>query len=179
MGDKHVIGVSKAIAAGQGTVGQFLFAGLIPGEGEAIDGWLFMPLGSKGAAPCTAVRCVLPWCVALAITTRHWTPSRETNKGFVKEGDTFISERFVMCRIEQICLYQVYSFYFYQKHSERLTSLNTPQESGLLLPGVLPLYCYCSGGTHVVTQTVDNVQSAPVRDAYSHSDEAEEKDCHQ
>lgn len=38
MGDKHVIGVSKAIATGQGTVGQFLFAGLIPGEGEAIDG---------------------------------------------------------------------------------------------------------------------------------------------
>lgn len=37
-----------------------------------------------------------------------------------------------------------------------------------------------SGEIHVVTQTVDKVQSAAVRDVYSHSDEAEEKDyCHQ
>lgn len=51
-------------------------------------------------------------------------------------------------------------------------------------PGVC-YYLMCSpytasGEIHVVTQTVDKVQSAAVRDVYSHSDEAEEKDyCHQ
>lgn len=77
---KHIIGMSEAIAARQGTMGQFLFIGL-PGKGQPIDGRLLLSFGSKWTTACTAVGCVFSRYMALSITSNNWTPTRETNGG--------------------------------------------------------------------------------------------------
>lgn len=51
---KHVIGMSEAVAARQGAVGQLLLIGL-PGKGQPADGRLLLPLGSQWTAAGAAV----------------------------------------------------------------------------------------------------------------------------
>ena len=76
MGDKHIVGVSEAIAPWQGTVWQLLLTRL-PGKSQSIDGGLLLSLGSKGTAPSTAMGCIFARCMALPITPNYWTPNRD------------------------------------------------------------------------------------------------------
>lgn len=76
---KHIIGVSKAIAARQGTMGQFLFTGL-PGKGQPIDGRLLLSFSGKWTTACAAMWRVLSWYVALSVTSNYWTPNGVANK---------------------------------------------------------------------------------------------------
>lgn len=76
---KHIIGVSEAIAARQGTMGQFLFIGL-PGKGQAVDGRLLLSFGSERTTACTAVGCVFSRNVPLSVTSNYWTSTRESDK---------------------------------------------------------------------------------------------------
>ena len=79
MSGKHIIGVSKAVAARQGTMGQFLFAGL-PGKGQPIGGRLLLSFGSKWTAAGAAMGCVFSRYMALSITSNYWTPTKAANK---------------------------------------------------------------------------------------------------
>lgn len=54
---KHIIGMSEAIAAGQRTMGQFLFVGL-PGKRQTVDRRLLLSFGSQWTTACTAMGCV-------------------------------------------------------------------------------------------------------------------------
>lgn len=79
MSGKHIIGMSKAIAARQRTMGQFLFIGL-PGKGHPIDGRLLLSFGSEWTTACTAVGCVFSRYMALSVTSNYRTPTVVTNK---------------------------------------------------------------------------------------------------
>ena len=76
---EHIIGMSKAIAARQGTMGQFLFIGL-PGKGQPIDGRLLLSFGSEWTTACTAVGCVFPRYMALSVTSNYRTPTGDTDE---------------------------------------------------------------------------------------------------
>lgn len=80
MSGKHIIGVSEAVAARQGTVGQLLFIGL-PGKGQAVDGRLLLPFGSQRTTARAAVGCVFSRNVALSVTSNYWTSTRQRVAG--------------------------------------------------------------------------------------------------
>lgn len=74
MSGKHIIGMSKAVAARQGTMGQFLFTGL-PGKGQPIDGRLLLSFGSERTTAGAAMGRVFSRYVALTVAAHHRTPS--------------------------------------------------------------------------------------------------------
>lgn len=76
MSGKHIIGMSEAVAARQGTMGQFLFTGL-PGKGQPVDGRLLLSFGGERTAAGAAMGRVFPRYMALTVTAHHWTPSGE------------------------------------------------------------------------------------------------------
>lgn len=76
MSGKHIIGMSEAIAARQGTMGQFLFTGL-PGKGQPVDGRLLLSFGGERTAAGAAMGRVFPRYMALTVAAHHWTPSGE------------------------------------------------------------------------------------------------------
>lgn len=75
MSGKHIIGMSKAVAARQGTMGQFLFTGL-PSKGQSIDGRLLLSFGSQRTTAGTAMGRVFSRYVALSVTAHHRTPEQ-------------------------------------------------------------------------------------------------------
>lgn len=68
--------MSEAVAARQGTMGQFLFTGL-PGKGQPVDGRLLLSFGSERTAAGAAMGRVFSRYMALTVTAHHWTPSEE------------------------------------------------------------------------------------------------------
>lgn len=66
--------MSKAVAARQGTMGQFLFTGL-PGKGQPIDGRLLLSFGSERTTAGAAMGRVFSRYVALTVAAHHWTPT--------------------------------------------------------------------------------------------------------
>lgn len=75
MSGKHIIGMSQAVAARQGTMGQFLFAGL-PGKGQPTDGRLLLSFGSQRTTAGAAMGRVFSRYVALSVTAHHRTPEQ-------------------------------------------------------------------------------------------------------
>lgn len=73
MRNENVVGVTQAVAAGQGAVREFLLTA-IPGEGRSVQGALLLPLGGDGAASGAAMRRVFTRHVALTVTTCHRAP---------------------------------------------------------------------------------------------------------
>lgn len=80
MSGKHIIGMSKAVAARQGTMGQFLFTGL-PGKGQPIDGRLLLSFGSQRTTAGAAMGRVFSRYVALSVTAHHRTPEGKQKSG--------------------------------------------------------------------------------------------------
>lgn len=88
MSGKHIIGMSKAVAARQGTMGQFLFTGL-PGKGQPIDGRLLLSFGSQRTTAGAAMGRVFSRYVALSVTAHHRTPEQRVAVREIKCLQTF------------------------------------------------------------------------------------------
>lgn len=88
MSGKHIIGMSKAVAARQGTMGQFLFTGL-PGKGQPIDGRLLLSFGSQRTTAGAAMGRVFSRYVALSVTAHHRTPEQRVARRGIKRLQSF------------------------------------------------------------------------------------------
>lgn len=74
VGEEAATDVARAIAA-WGGAGHAVCLARLPGERRSVHITVFLTLGGQRAAGCTAVGCILPSHMTLAITAWHRTPT--------------------------------------------------------------------------------------------------------